>query len=171
MNAVSADGWKLRETTNGDIEQFMGWFPDAESVDIWGGPGFRFPFTRESFLKDCQWDVMRSYSLVDPGGRLAAFGQIYNRHERGHLARLISNPVMRRQGAGTRLIRMLMRIAGEQLGFAECSLFVYRHNVPAYQCYLALGFEVQAYPDDARMADKCYFLTRPSIKKENNSDQ
>ena len=171
MNAASGDGWTLRKTTGNDIDELMSWFPDAESVDIWGGPGFRYPFTRETFIEDCHFDVMRSYSLSDPRGKMAAFGQIYNRHDRGHLARLISNPAMRRQGSGRRLIRMLMRVAGEHLGFDECSLFVYRHNVPAYQCYLALGFAVQPYPDDARMADKCYFLTRASLKKENNNDQ
>ncbi len=171
MKVAAEDGWTLRETTDGDIDELMEWFPDAPSVDIWGGPKFRYPFTRESFLADSQWDAMRSFTLVDPDGRMAAFGQIYNRHGRGHLARLISNPAMRRQGAGTRLIRLLMRVAGEQLGFAECSLFVYRHNEPAYRCYLALGYEVQEYPDDAQMADKCYFLTRSSANKENNNDQ
>ena len=171
MSSVSEDGWTLRKTTNSDIEELMGWFPDAASVDIWGGPGFRFPFTRESFLEDCHWDVMRSFSLVDPDGHMAAFGQIYNRHDRGHLARLITNPAMRRQGAGTRLIKLLMRVAGEQFRFDECSLFVYRHNEPAYRCYVGLGFKVQDYPDDAKMADKCYFLTRALTNKENNNDQ
>lgn len=168
---VLEDGWTLRETTDLDVDELMGWFPDAASVDIWGGPGFRFPFTRESFLEDCHWTETQSYSLVDPGGRMAAFGQLYNRHERGHLARLITNPAMRRKGAGSRLIRMLMRVAGEHLGFTECSLFVYRHNEPAYRCYLGLGFGVQDYPDDAKMADKCYFLTRASIDKERANDQ
>ncbi len=160
MNVVSEDGWTLRDTTDRDIDELMGWFPDPESVDIWGGPEFRFPFTRQSFLEDSQWERMKSFSLVDPEERMAAFGQLYDRNGRGHLARLISNPGMRRQGAGRRLIRMLMRIASEQLGFTEYSLFVYRHNEPAYRCYLDLGFAVQEYPEDAKMKDKCYFLPR-----------
>ena len=44
--------------------------------------------------------------------------------------------------------------------YAEYSLFVYRHNVPAYECYRSLGFEVGAYPPDAKMPDKCYFLIK-----------
>ncbi len=162
MKVVSEDGWSLRETTDGDIDKLMGWFPDPESVDIWGGPEFRFPFTRESFLEDSHWDLMKPFSLIDPEERMAAFGQIYDRNGRGHLAHLISHPEMRRQGAGRRLIRLLMRVAREQLGFTEYSLFVYRHNEPAYRCYLDLGFTVQDYPEDAKMKDKCYFLTRSS---------
>lgn len=163
MSTASADGWTLRKTTDVDIDELMGWFPDAHSVDIWGGPKFRFPFTRESFREDCHLDkVMQSFSLRDPDGRLAAFGQLYNRHDRGHLARLISNPDIRRQGAGKRLIERLIRVARDDYGFREYSLFVYRDNEPAYRCYLELGFTVQEYPDDAKMKDQCYFLTRSS---------
>jgi len=157
---IEQDGWRLESTNDSDIDELMHWFPDERSVDIWGGPGFRFPFTRDSFREDCHMDVMQSYTLCDPQGQMAAFGQIYNRHDRGHLARLISNPDMRRQGAGKRLIELLMRVARDEYGFQEYSLFVYRDNVPAYRCYLSMGFTVQDYPDDAKMKDKCYFLTR-----------
>ena len=160
---IEQDGWCLEPASDSDIDELMGWFPDAQSVDIWGGPKFRFPFTRQSFCEDCHLEkVLQSFSLRDPDGRMAAFGQLYNRRERGHLARLISNPDMRRQGAGRRLIELLMRVAAERYGFEEYSLFVYRHNEPAYRCYLDLGFKVQEYPDDAKMKDKCYFLTRSS---------
>jgi len=159
---VEQDGWRLERTSDSDIDELMGWFPDAHSVDIWGGPKFRFPFTRESFLEDCQMNVSKSYTLRDPDDRMAAFGQLYNRHDRGHLARLISNPDMRREGAGKRLMERLIRVARDEYGFREYSLFVYRDNEPAYRCYLEMGFTVQEYPDDAKMKDKCYFLTRSS---------
>lgn len=157
---VADQGWTLTATRDTEIDELMGWFPDSHSVDIWGGPEFRYPFSRESFVADCRMDVMRSFTLHDPGGAMAAFGQLYDRQGRGHLARLISNPAMRRRGAGKRLISMLMQVARKEMGFDEYSLFVYRDNVPAYQCYLAMGFTVQDYPDDAKMKDRCYFLTR-----------
>jgi len=159
-------GWDLEATSDSDIIELMGWFPDRHSVDIWGGPGFRFPFTRESFVEDCRMDIMRSFTLRNAEGRIAAFGQLYDRHGRGHLARLISNPGMRRQGAGKRLIAMLMQVAREQFDFHEYSLFVYRSNEPAYRCYLDMGFRVQEYPADAKMKDKCYFLTRSSAEEQ-----
>lgn len=156
----------LVSPTDRDLDELMSWFSDAQSVDIWGGPNFRYPFSRESFVEDCRFEVMQSFILRDPERRVAAFGQYYNRHDRGHLARLIANPAMRRRGVGKRLITMLIQVAREQHGFSECSLFVYRDNEPAYHCYLALGFTVQDYPDDAPMEERCYFLTRSSDLNE-----
>jgi len=160
------DGWTLAPAAEIDFDEVMSWFPDAQSVDIWGGPNFRFPFTGETFREDCGVDVMTSYVLRNSAGELAAFGQSYDRQGRGHLARLVSNPALRRQGAGRQLIRMIiaaLEIAGD---YDEYSLFVYRHNTPAYQCYLSLGFVVVDYPDDAAMPDKCFFLTRKATRRE-----
>lgn len=155
------DGWILEPPGDAEIDEVMGWFPDAHSVDIWGGPRFRFPFTRDTFVEDCKLEIMSSYCLRTPGGEIAAFGQFYDRQGRAHLARLISNPATRRQGAGRRLIEMLIRAATRAGDRAEASLFVYRDNTPACACYFSLGFSVQDYPDDAEMKDLCLFLTRP----------
>jgi len=45
--------------------------------------------------------------------------------------------------------------------YEEYSLFVFRHNEPAYRCYLSSGFVVRDYPDGAPLRDLCYFLTKP----------
>ena len=153
-------GWSLEAATDTDIDEVMTWFSDAESVDTWGGPSFRYPFTPVTFREDCRLDIMDSYSLRDKESRLAAFGQSYEREGRGHLARLVSNPDTRRRGAGRQLIRMIIASLEERRDYDEYSLFVYRQNEPAYQCYVSLGFVVQEYPDDAPMPEKCYFLIR-----------
>lgn len=158
---ISDGGWTLRPATAAEFDELMTWFPDAASVDIWGGPVFRYPFSRTTFLEDCQVDIMVSYSLLDPDGNLAAFGQIYDRHGRGHLARLVSNPALRRQGVGKRLIGMMIEATRLEGGYDEVSLFVYRDNVPARDCYLSMGFRATEYPDDAPLQERCYFLTRP----------
>jgi len=158
--------WTLAPAEDTDFDELMTWFPDADAVDIWGGPRFRYPFTRKTFRADCRVDLMVSYMLRDSSGSMAAFGQSYEREGRGHLARLVSNPSMRRQGAGKQLIRMIMAALEEIHGYDEYSLFVYRHNLPAYRCYQSLGFRVVQYPDAAPMADKCYFLTRKATRRE-----
>jgi len=160
-HALVEDGWKLEPPGDADIDEVMGWFPDARSVDIWGGPRFRYPFTRDSFLEDCQIAKMSTYCLRNPGGDVVAFGQFYDRHGRAHLARLISHPATRREGAGTRLIKLIIRAASRAGDYEEASLFVYRDNAPACACYHSLGFNIQDYPQDAKMKDKCFFLTRP----------
>ena len=159
------DGWTLEAPADADLDQLMRWFPDARSVDQWGGPRFRYPFTPESFRQDCRIDDISSYCLRDPDGALCAFGQYYDRDDRGHLARLITHPGMRRRGIGGRLIRMLIAAAEQESGHERCSLFVYRDNEAAYRCYLKLGFVVEEYPDDAPLKDRCYFLTRANTMK------
>ncbi len=158
--ATADEGWSLGPPCDADFEELMRWFPNARSVDEWGGPEFRYPFTPESFREDCRLDDVYSYCLRDPDGRMCGFGQYYDRDDRGHLARLITHPRMRRRGLGKRLIRMLISAARARSGLTRYSLFVYRDNEPAYRCYLALGFVVRKYPDDALLKDRCYFLTR-----------
>lgn len=160
VTALHEAGWSLHATSDADIDDVMTWFPDAPSVDAWSGPTFRYPFTRESFREDCKLELMDNYSLYEGAGTLAAFGQSYERDGRGHLARLVSNPVLRGRGAGRQLIRMILASLEQRRDYDEYSLFVYRDNAPAYQCYLSLGFVVRDYPDDAPMPDKCYFLTK-----------
>lgn len=154
------EGWILGSPDEANIDELMGWFTDAASVDRWGGPRFRYPFTPESFRVDCRIEEISSYCLKSPVGVMTGFGQFYDRFDCVHLARLISHPTMRRQGVGVRLIRMITRAAQLECGHERSSLFVYKDNTPAYRCYLKMGFVVQDYPKDAPLKDKCYFLTR-----------
>jgi len=157
---IVEDGWTLEAPVDADIDELMRWFPDAGSVDRWGGPRIRYPFTPESFRHDCRIGDIQTYCLRNSDATMCAFGQVYDRHDRGHLARLITHPEMRRHGIGKRLINMLTEAARQHSGHTRYSLFVYKDNEPAYRCYLAVGFVVQEYPDDAPMKGKCYFLTR-----------
>jgi ribosomal protein S18 acetylase RimI-like enzyme len=108
---------------------------------------------------------MQSWVLRNESGQLAAFGQAYERYGRGHLARLVANPELRRQGAGRILIEMIINSLEETRAYDEYSLFVFRDNKPAFSCYRSLGFVIQDYPDDAPMPEKCYFLTRRTRRR------
>lgn len=154
------EGWSLREATALQIEQLMTWFDTREATTLWGGPKFRFPFSIASFHEDCHWPEMRSFALSGPDGSFSAFGQIYDRNERIHLARVAVRPDLRGQGVGKRLLENLLEIGPAILERDEYSLFVYRHNTAALECYRSVGFQVQAYPSDQILADECYFLTR-----------
>lgn len=159
--AVDPDGWTLRDATEHDLEQLMDWFVDANSVNVWGGPKFRYPFTPESFREDCHWGRMATFALETSAGALAAFGQVYERYERINLARLVVHPDRRGQGAGRRLVELLIEVGPKIVDRNQLSLFVYRDNTPALECYLRAGFRICDYPDDAPLADVCYYLTRP----------
>ena len=159
--SVDRDGWKLRDAEEGDLGQLMDWFTDAQSVNVWGGPRFRYPFTAATFRKDCHWGRMATFALETPAGRFAAFGQVYKRYERINLARLIVHPELRGEGVGQRLVDGLMEVGPQVVDRPEFSLFVYRHNTAALECYLRAGFRIRDYPEDAPMGDVCYYLTRP----------
>ena len=165
---ADADGWKLVEATEQDLLDLMTWFQDAPSVLEWGGPAFRFPFTAESFRKDCHWGKMASFRLDDPGGRFAAFGQLYRRYGRINLARLVAHPTMRGCGVGKRLIAHMLEVGPKLLSCKEFSLFVFRDNIMALECYRSMGFVIRDYPSGAPMPDQCYYLTRPALQKGEN---
>ena len=164
--ALQEDGWILREAVADDIDELMRWFPKFDDVRVWGGPSFRFPFTRETFVKDIYWGKMASFCLCDPSRCVVAFGQLYKLAGRVNLARLVVIPEMRGRGIGRRLIEMLMTAGRTMFPGDEYSLFVLRENTPAYECYKSLGFEVADYPNDMLYADVCYYLTRPAETEE-----
>lgn len=109
---------------------------------------------------------MAAYCLRDATGGLLGFGQFYERYKRINLARLVVHADARGQGVGKRLISGLMTVARPLFDLNEFSLFVYRDNTPALECYKALGFEIQDYPDDMPLADACYYLTRAVDQEE-----
>lgn len=157
---------KLKVANEADISQLMSWFPTSRSVDIWGGPNFRYPFTAETFAEDVRWRQMASYCLVDADGDMLAFGQFYERHGRINLARLVVCPRHRGQGLGRQLVALLMKKGREALPLAEFSLYVYKDNESAKACYKAMGFEECRYPDGDEMADACFYMTRTVTAKE-----
>ena len=160
------EDWRLKPAIDEDIDELMGWFDTQRSINEWGGPNFRYPFDRETFVEDCHWPDMATYCVYSEKKIMCAFGQLYERDRRINLARLIAHPHMRGQGIGRRLVTMLMTIGVELFELKEYSLFVYRDNAPALKCYQSLGFEMHDYPPDESMADVCYYLTRSVVRPE-----
>jgi len=154
---------KIEKTAYAEIEILKTWFPDKESSYFWCGPGLRFPFTHDSFLEDIHWQKMPSYSLLDDTGRLAGFGQYYEKLGRCHLARLVISPALRGRGHGYGFISALMSIGMQELGAQECSLFVVNFNEKALRCYSALGFIKEPYPPGQQFYADIDFMLRKSV--------
>ena len=159
--AGNAQALALRSTVERDIDQLMRWFLDEPSIRVWGGPKFRYPFTRHSFLEDIHWGRTDAFSLCGGNDRLAAFGQLYVHHQRINLARLVVDPARRGRGIGKLLIHRLLATGREIFECREYSLFVFRDNEQALRCYRSMGFRISSYPEDTPLGNECYYLTRP----------
>lgn len=150
----------LRRAREDDLPVLMTWFQSADNIRIWSGPGFRFPFDAATFRADAHFDDMDSFVLDDADGVSCGFGQIYDRNAHMNLARLVVDPRRRGEGLGRELVTGLLAIAPQLFPLDRYSLFVYRHNLPALELYRSLGFGIQKYPPDQKLADECWFLTR-----------
>lgn len=140
MNLIKFDKLHLAE--------IMEWFPDGESISIWGGPSFKFPFTEQSFLADLDLPNTESFVLINDLGSSLAFGQYYMRNERCHLSRLVVSPSERGNGVGKHLIAQLCLQGCDDLKVSGCSLFVMSHNKSAMRVYLELGFRNAICPEE-----------------------
>lgn len=143
-----------------DIDALMPWFTDEVGATSWGGPQFRYPFTRESFHEDCHWHDMDTFVLRDATGLLVGFGQLYERSNRIHLARIGVCPERRGCGIGRELVRALLDEGRRIFELPEYSLFVRKDNPVASKLYSGMGFIRSEFPPGAPMQDICYYMIR-----------
>jgi ribosomal protein S18 acetylase RimI-like enzyme len=149
---------KIESASMQDAREVMGWFPDKESVMLWGSPYTRYPLREETFFEDIYWDRVESRIARGDNNELLAFGQFYPKLARCHLARLVVNPGFRRRGVGVNFIDRLMTHGGEHLNTTEFSLYVMTANKPAWHCYKTLGFHMEPYPHGDPHLDNCVFM-------------
>jgi len=149
---------RLQRFSLAQLPGLMSWFPDKEACTVWGGPGFRFPFTAETFGNDAKLDSLSTWALMDDAGALAGFGQYYLRVGRCHLGRLAIAPGLRGRGLGTTLVHELCRVGSAALGVDSCSLFVLPGNERAMRLYQRLGFSAAQYPEPSPMFEDCSYM-------------
>ncbi|MBT8051097.1 MAG: GNAT family N-acetyltransferase [Gammaproteobacteria bacterium] len=148
----------IEEARVEDAREVMNWFPDKESIMLWGSPYARAPLKEDTFFEDIRWGQIESRVGRGNQGELLAFGQFYQKLGRCHLARLVVNPDFRRRGVGLAFISKLMEHGGTALDTREFSLYVMTANKPAWHCYKSLGFEMRPYPDVDPHLDNCVFM-------------
>ncbi len=150
MEPVKASGLHLN--------QLMTWFCSAEECTRWGGPGFRFPYNEISFTEDLRWEEFYSFALITESGQMVAFGQLFEKYNRIHLARLVVDPAQRRKGYGIMLIEKMLMVGPSLIEQEAYSLNVYADNEAAISCYHQLGFEVIPSPEQDPRFATCLFM-------------
>lgn len=139
---------KLTFPTEQQFLQVKDWFSNRHEIYTWGGPNMTYPMADSDFLKRLTEVHLKSFCLLNDTQQLAAFGQYYRRLDHHHLGRLAVNPKHRGQGLGKTLIRLILEHAFLEQSAKGASLFVFRDNKVAYDCYRSLGFMETDYPED-----------------------
>jgi len=134
-------------------------FCSAAEVTQWGGEGFCYPLQRQQFLRQLQLPDTEAFVLMQ-ARTLLAFGQICNRFDKIHLARLLVLPPFRRQGLARPLVAGLLAQGLKLWPARAASLFVYKNNSVAIQSYQRFGF--QASPQPAAHRADLHFMTLPN---------
>jgi ribosomal protein S18 acetylase RimI-like enzyme len=137
----------LTNPTGQHYLQVKSWFNDHQTIYAWGGPNMAYSMSDENFLKVLTADHFTSFCLLNDEQQLLAFGQYYRRLEHHHLGRLTVNPQYRGQGLAKILITKILEQAFLQQSAKGASLFVFKDNTVAYQCYQSLGFIETNYPE------------------------
>lgn len=155
---------RLQAFDEARLPELMSWFEDAAACRVWGGPGFRFPFTRDTFRADARLDSLASFALASDEAVLLGFGQYYLRAGRCHLGRLVIAPGHRGRGLGGSLVRELCRAGSADLGVETYSLFVLPGNERAIRLYERLGFAPARYPEPDPMFDDCVYMVATTLR-------
>lgn len=124
-------------------------FSNLADVQRWGGEGFLLPLTRTHFMQQLQLPDTASYLLSDTG-RPVGFGQLCDRFDKHHLARLLIFPQYRGRGFGRQLMLSLLKQGLVQNPRLDFSLFVYTSNKIAVELYQSMGFVETSQPQAHR---------------------
>ncbi|WP_457580124.1 GNAT family N-acetyltransferase [Ensifer canadensis] len=128
------------------IADMLDWFPTAEGLTQWGGPGLRFP------LDETQLDEMQASTFGDAparwmfagivDGNLAGHAQVALDWENGigRLSRVAINPRFRGQGLAHPFLQQVIDHVFADARFERLELNVYTFNTAAIRTYLKLGF-------------------------------
>ena len=149
---------KLRKTVPEDLRLVMGWIENEKACRIWAGQGFRFPFNWDNYLEDLGFYTHETFSLVDESENPVGIGQIMQRKNRLHLARILVNPGSRGQGYGRLLCELLITEGRSRPGNKPFSLNVYRHNRLARELYIRLGFKEPEDQSEAVSHDSVFMI-------------
>jgi ribosomal protein S18 acetylase RimI-like enzyme len=143
--------------------QVKNWFSNHQEIYTWGGPNMTLPMSDQDFLRLLTADHYSSFCLLNNEQQLLAFGQTYRRLEHHHLGRLAVNPKYRGQGYSKILITEILEQVYLKQSAEGASLFVFKNNIVAYDCYQSLGFIKKNYPEETLPGNlqNCIYMTLP----------
>ncbi len=148
----------LRPAAEPDLDIVASWIRTARDCEFWAGPRLAFPLERLTLARDIDLSPETSFCIGEPN--IEAFGQLIDKGSgRGHLAKIIVAPELRRSGRGSMLIRSLLSLAGTR-GFTVVGLNVQTANKAALSLYHKLGFESAVRPAAVTQSFGAVYMVR-----------
>jgi ribosomal protein S18 acetylase RimI-like enzyme len=145
--------------------QVKTWFSDHQQMFTWGGPNMTYPMSDDKFLNLLTAEHFTSFCLLNEEQQVVAFGQYYERLDHHHLGRLAVKPNNRGQGLAKILITKILEKAHLEQPAKGASLFVFKDNLVAYNCYQSLGFVETEYPEQPFPGNmqNCVYMRKANI--------
>ena len=154
-----SEAWSLQRADSNHLWQLQSLFRSAAEVTQWGGEGFSYPLQRQQFLQQLLLTDTAAFVLLY-NSNLVAFGQICDRFNKIHLARLLVMPAFRRRGLARLLVAGLLQQGLNLWPQRDASLYVFKSNTIALRSYQRMGFQSGPHPAPER--DDLYFMTLPN---------
>lgn len=142
---------RLRPYKSCDSEYIVGWLTDERVFLKWGGERFgSFPICAKVMDDkyrldngDCvEPDNFYPMTAFDESGVVGHFIMRYI-HGDNKILRfgwVIVDCAKRGRGYGSQMLKLGLKYAFEILGVEKVTIGVFENNLPAYQCYKAVGF-------------------------------
>ncbi len=135
-------GVLLRDAERAEDAALIGWFPDAEALWNWAGPGPTWPLDQAQLdRRRAEPDVRAWTAFIDgqPEEPVGHVELIRLAPGEARLDRVVIAPARRGHGLARELVRLALDHAAA-LPARTVDLFVVAANAPAIRTYRAVGF-------------------------------
>lgn len=128
-----------------DFDKLILWIDSEEMLLQFSGPAFTFPLTKDQLKSNLEDKKRLSYKVVDSAtDAMIGYSEIYSLDKSSVLLGriIIGDPEFRGKGLGQKIVKMLLEISFDQLGFEKAELNVFDWNISAIRCYEKAGFVI-----------------------------
>ncbi len=134
---------RLAAFEKSDFDKLISWIDSEEMLMQFSGPAFTFPLNKEQLQNNLEDKKRVSYKVVDLAtNNMIGYSEIYLLDKSSVLLGriIVGDPEFRGKGLGQKIVKMLLEISFDELGFEKAELNVFDWNISAIRCYENAGF-------------------------------
>lgn len=101
---------------------------------------FPSPWTRESFIREIQTNMLAKYLVIELHGRIVGYGGMWFIVDEAHITNIAIHPKYRERGLGSYLVKSMIEYT-KNLGIYRMTLEVRKSNLTAQRLYEKFNFK------------------------------